>query len=77
MLSTLKIKSAKPEMRAFKLADSGGLYVLIQPNGAKLWRYKFRVAGKEGLQALGAFPRYVWQKPERCTPSLVSSWPKA
>lgn len=56
MLSTLKIKSAKPEMRAFKLADSGGLYVLIQPNGAKLWRYKFRVAGKEGLQALGAFP---------------------
>lgn len=56
MLSTLKIKSAKPETRAFKLADSGGLYVLIQPNGSKLWRYKFRVAGKEGLQALGVFP---------------------
>lgn len=56
MLSTLKIKSAKPEARAFKLADSGGLYVLVQPNGSKLWRYKFRVAGKEGLHALGAFP---------------------
>ncbi|MGP1680044.1 MAG: Arm DNA-binding domain-containing protein, partial [Burkholderiales bacterium] len=56
MLSTLKIKSAKPDARPFKLADSGGLYVLIQPNGSKLWRYKYRVGGKEGLQALGAFP---------------------
>jgi len=56
MLSTLKIKSAKPDARPFKLADSGGLYVLIQPNGFKLWRYKYRVGGKEGLQALGASP---------------------
>ena len=56
MLSTLKIKSAKPDARPFKLADSGGLYVLVQPNGSKLWRYKYRVGGKEGLQALGAFP---------------------
>jgi integrase len=56
MLSTLKIKTAKPESRAYKLADGGGLYLLVQPNGSKLWRYKFRVAGKEGLQALGSFP---------------------
>lgn len=56
MLSTLKVKSAKPEARAYKLADSGGLFLLVQPNGSKLWRYKFRVHGTEGLQALGAFP---------------------
>ena len=56
MLSTLKVKSAKPEARAYKLADSGGLYLLVQPNGSKLWRYKFRVCGTEGLKALGAFP---------------------
>ena len=56
MLSTLKVKSAKPEARAYKLADSGGLYLLVQPNGSRLWRYKFRVCGTEGLQALGAFP---------------------
>lgn len=56
MLHTLKIKNTKPQERAFKLADSGGLYLLIQPNGSKLWRYKFRLLGKEGLQALGSFP---------------------
>jgi hypothetical protein len=56
MLSTLKVKSAKPEARAYKLADSGGLYLLVQPNGSKLRRYKFRDCGTEGLQAIGAFP---------------------
>ncbi|ART52396.1 hypothetical protein CBP34_13045 [Acidovorax carolinensis] len=56
MLSTLRVKSAKPEARAYKLADTGGLYVLVQPNGSKLWRYKFRINGIEGLQALGSFP---------------------
>lgn len=56
MLTTLKIKSAQPSERAYKLADAGGLFLLIQPTGSKLWRYKFRVNGLEGLQALGAFP---------------------
>lgn len=56
MLSTLQIKSAKPRDRAFKLADTGGLYVLVQPSGSKLWRYKFRIGRVEGLQALGSFP---------------------
>jgi integrase len=56
VLTTLQIKSAKPAKRAFKLSDAGGLFVLVQPNGSKLWRYKFRLDGVEGLQALGAFP---------------------
>jgi integrase len=56
VLTTLQIKSAKPADRAFKLADAGGLFLLVQPNGSKLWRYKFRLDGVEGLQALGAFP---------------------
>lgn len=56
MLSAVQIKSAKPKASAYKLADSGGLFLLVQPNGAKLWRYKFRIGGVEGLDALGAFP---------------------
>ena len=56
VLTTLKIKATKPAERAFKLADSGGLFLLVTPNGSKLWRYKFRLNGLEGLQALGAFP---------------------
>lgn len=56
MLSTLQIKTAKPRERAYKLADGGGLYLLVQPSGSKLWRYKFRIGRVEGLQALGSFP---------------------
>jgi integrase len=56
VLTTLQIRSAKPTERAFKLADAGGLFLLVRPSGSKLWRYKFRLNGVEGLQALGAFP---------------------
>ena len=56
VLTTLQIKSAKPAERAYKLADTGGLFVLVQPNGSKLWRYKFRRGGIEGKQSFGAFP---------------------
>lgn len=56
MLTTVKIKNAKPQERAYKLADSGGLYLLVQPSGSKLWRYKFRLNGVEGKRALGAYP---------------------
>ncbi len=67
VLTTLQIKSAKPAERAYKLADTGGLFVLVQPNGSKLWRYKFRLDGVEGLQALGAFPEVIVER-VRSTP---------
>ena len=56
MLTAVQIKSAKPTSRAYKLSDSGGLFLLVQPGGSKLWRYKFRIGGVEGMHALGSFP---------------------
>lgn len=56
MLTAVRINAAKPEEKAYKLADSGGLFLLVQPTGAKLWRYKFRLGGIEGLDALGSYP---------------------
>lgn len=56
MLTVAKINAAKPAAKAYKLADGGGLYLLVQPSGAKLWRYKFRIGGVEGLDSLGRFP---------------------
>jgi integrase len=50
------VKQAKPQDKPRKLADGGGLHLLIQPNGAKYWRYKYRFAGKEKLLALGVYP---------------------
>ena len=29
---------------------------MVQPNGAKLWRYKFRLHGAEGQHAIGTYP---------------------
>lgn len=55
-LSELQAKNAKPKERAYKLADGGGLFLLIQPNGAKLWRMKYRYGGKEKLLSFGAYP---------------------
>jgi hypothetical protein len=53
-LKELEAKNAKPKDRAYKLADSEGLFLLMQPNGSKLWRMKYRFGGKEKLLSFGA-----------------------
>ena len=55
-LSDTAIRKAKPKEKPFKLADGGGLFLLVQPSGSKWWRYKYRFGGKEKLLALGAYP---------------------
>ena len=55
-LSAKQVEAAKPKERPYKLADGGGLHLLVQPSGAKLWRYKFRVHGVEGQHAIGVYP---------------------
>lgn len=56
VLTDIAIRNAKPASKPYKRGDSGGLYLLITPTGGKLWRLKFRVAGKEKLLSLGAWP---------------------
>lgn len=55
-LKEVAIRSAKPGPKPYKLSDGGGLFLLINPNGSKLWRLKYRAAGKEKLLAVGAYP---------------------
>jgi integrase len=55
-LTATEVKEAKPQDKPRKLADGGGLHLLIQPNGRKYWRYKYRYARKEKLLALGVYP---------------------
>ncbi len=55
-LTDLKVRSAKPAEKQYKLSDSGGLYLLVKPNGARLWRLKYRIAGKENVYAIGEYP---------------------
>lgn len=55
MLTDTAIRKAKPGDKPRKMADEKGLYILVMPSGRKLWRFKYRFAGKEKLLALGAF----------------------
>lgn len=55
-LSDFKISKAKPKDKPYKLYDSLGLFLLVSPNGSKLWRQKYKYMGKEGLLTHGAYP---------------------
>lgn len=44
-----------PTDKPFKLGDSAGLYLLIKPNGSKLWYMKYRIDGKEKKVAFGPY----------------------
>ena len=55
-LTDVKIRKTKPTDTARKLFDGGGLYLNVQPNGARYWRMKYPYGGKERLLALGVYP---------------------
>jgi integrase len=38
------------------LADGFGLHLLVQPNGSKLWRFRYRFGGRANMLTFGAFP---------------------
>ena len=55
-LAEVAVRKAKPEAKAYKMADGGGMYLLVQTGGGKLWRMDYRYAGKRKTLALGSYP---------------------
>lgn len=55
-LTDLAARKAKPGPRDYKMADGKGLTLLVRTNGAKLWRFRYRFAGKEKMLSLGVYP---------------------
>ncbi|EAO5074110.1 tyrosine-type recombinase/integrase [Salmonella enterica] len=55
-LTARQISTAKPTDKPYKLSDGGGLYLLVNPNGSRYWRMKYRYAGKEKLLSIGVYP---------------------
>lgn len=55
-LTARQVSTAKPQDKPYKLSDGGGMYLLVNPNGSRYWRLKYRYAGKEKLLALGVYP---------------------
>jgi hypothetical protein len=56
MLNDTRVRNAKRADRPIKLSDRGGLHLLIQPNGSKLWRLAYRFGGKQKTLAIGVYP---------------------
>jgi integrase len=55
-LTDAAVKKCKTKLKPFKMADGGGMYLEVMPNGSKYWRLKYRYGGKEKRLALGVYP---------------------
>ena len=56
MLSDKALRALKPRDKLYRIADSGGLCIEVAPTGSRLWRYRYRFAGRASMLSLGAYP---------------------
>ena len=52
-LTDIKVRTAKPTDKQYKLTDGNGMHLLVHPNGSKYWRLQYRFGGKQKMLALG------------------------
>jgi integrase len=55
-LNESRIRAAKPKEKPYKLRDGRGLHLLVTPMGTRLWRLRYRHAGRESMVSLGSYP---------------------
>ncbi len=55
-LTDLSVRNAAPKGSQYKVSDSGGLYLLVRPDGARYWRMDYRLSGRRGTLAFGVYP---------------------
>lgn len=55
-LTDTRIRNLRPSERPYRKTDNGGLVLEVKPTGARLWRYRYRIAGRENMYAIGAYP---------------------
>jgi len=70
-LTDTHIRRAKPQSKPYKMVDGGGLVLLVQPNGSKLWRRRLRVNGKETMLALGRYPKVGLEQARRAARDAI------
>lgn len=55
-LTDVQIRSLKPKLKPFRVSDTFGLYLVVQPTGGKLWRYDYQLHGKRRTLSIGPYP---------------------
>ncbi len=55
-LTDARIRLFKSKSAPAKYSDGGGLFLLVPPQGSKLWRLAYRFGGKQKTLALGVYP---------------------
>ena len=55
-LTNTCVRTAKSRFSTYKMADGGGMYMLVKNNGRKYWRLDYRFRGKRKTLALGVYP---------------------
>lgn len=57
-LTPSAVANAKPQAEPYPMPDGRGMFLLVQPSGAKWWRFKYRRpgTGKRNTLSLGTFP---------------------
>ncbi|MCH7820373.1 MAG: tyrosine-type recombinase/integrase [Proteobacteria bacterium] len=55
-LTDTRIKALRRSQEVGRYTDGSGLVLDVRPSGALLWRYRYRIGGKENLFAIGAYP---------------------
>lgn len=61
-LSDAKIKKTPTPDKPLKLFDGAGLFLLVNPNGSRWWRLKYRYGGREKLLSLGVYPEITLKR---------------
>lgn len=56
MLTDTRLRALKPRARLYRVADRDGLCIEVRPTGARLWRFRYRYAGKAQMVGLGEYP---------------------
>lgn len=62
-LSDVKVRSAKPEAKAYKLTNGEGMVLLVHPNGFKHWRLRYRFGVRRRCWRWGNTPKSRWRMP--------------
>ena len=66
-LNDKQIKAFKPQEKLTKLSDGKGLFLWIFPHGSKLWRYHYRIGGKQKTYSIGEYEKISLAKARELT----------